>query len=91
MAFSSGLVVLAKQRLGLKLDAELLPIMPKMTKGLLSSVKSGGRTLTDEQALALATAAGYDERIALAELAAEKAANDDVKRVWLDIAKAMSG
>lgn len=93
MKFSSELVEQCKQKLGFQRDAELLEVIPKMTKGLLSSVKSGNRELTNEQGLAIANLCNINPEWVVVNLAAEVAErkNEEALRsVWAGLAKKLS-
>ncbi len=93
MKFSSELVEQCKKTLGFQKDAELLEVIPKMTKGLLSSVKNGNRELTDDQALAIAELCKLNPEWVLVNLAAEVAerkSNEPLRSVWAGLAKKLS-
>lgn len=93
MKFSSELVEQCKIKLGFKKDAELLEVIPKMTKGLLSSVKNGARPLTDEQALAIAELCKFNPEWVLVNLSAELAerkSNEALRSVWAGLAKKLA-
>lgn len=90
MKFSAGLLELAKEKLGLTKDAELLELIPNTTKGNLSQVKSGIRHLTEEQALAIASACELNPEWVLVNLAAETSKSESGKSIWAKLAKKLS-
>jgi len=87
MSFSKELLELAKKKLELSKDAQLLELIPNMEKGTLSKIKSGSRDLTDAQALAIAEHCGLDAEWVLVSLAADTTKSEAVKTVWSTLAK----
>lgn len=87
MNFSYKLVELLKKEMGLKSDLQVCQVLPKITSGNLSQVKSGSRHLTEEQALFIADKCSLDSALTLVELAAESAKTTTAQTVWNDLAK----
>ena len=87
MNFSYKLVELLKKEMGLKSDLQVCQVLPKITSGNLSQVKSGNRHLTDEQALFIAEKCSLDSALTLVELAAECAKTETAQTVWHNLAK----
>jgi|GEM_PF-1218257 len=87
MSYSATLIETLKQTKGFAKDAEVVAVLPKMTKGNLSSVKSGQRHLTEEQALWIAQQCQLDAGLVLVELAAECAKTETAQTVWHNLAK----
>lgn len=87
MSFSKELLELAKKKLELTKDAQLLELIPNMEKGTLSKIKSGNRDLTDVQALAIAEHCGFNKEWVLVSLAADTNKSEAVKSVWSSLAK----
>ncbi|RVT44640.1 hypothetical protein EMM73_16030 [Rheinheimera sediminis] len=87
MSFSRELLELAKKKLELTKDAQLLELIPNMEKGTLSKIKSGNRDLTDAQALAIAEHCGFNTEWVLVSLAADTTKSEAVKSVWSTLAK----
>lgn len=93
MSFSAELLDLAKTKLGLTKDAQLLELIPHMEKGNLSKVKNGVRPLSDDQALAVALHCDLNPEWVLVNLAAEVAerkSNEPLRSVWAGLAKKLS-
>jgi hypothetical protein len=89
MSFSSELIEQSKTALGLQKDSELLELMP-ISKTVLSEVKSGKRHLTEDQALAIATACNLNPEWVLVNLAAETTKSEACRPIWSNLAKKLS-
>ena len=87
MKFSATLIETLKKEINATKDAELVALIPHMTKGNLSQVKSGDRKLTEEQALFIADVCALDCALVLVELAAESAKSPKAQSAWHDLAK----
>ncbi len=87
MSYSGALIEQLKKTKGFSTDAEVVDVLPKMNKGNLSSIKSGNRHLTEEQALWIAQECQLDAALVLVELAAECAKTTTAQTVWHDLAK----
>ncbi|MGY5797223.1 DUF3693 domain-containing protein [Rheinheimera faecalis] len=90
MNFSAELLEQAKVILKLGKDAELVELLPKMTKGNLSQIKNGARPLTEEQALTVAKACNLNPEWVLVNLAAETSKSEACKPIWSNLAKKLS-
>jgi hypothetical protein len=87
MNFSYSMIEQLKAKLDLKSDVQVCDVLPKITSGNLSQVKSGKRHLTEEQALFIADVCALDIALVLVELAAESAKSTKAQSVWHDLAK----
>lgn len=87
MSYSATLIETLKKTKGFAKDADVVAVLPKMTKGNLSSVKSGQRHLTEEQALWIAQQCQLDAGLVLVELAAECAKTETAQTAWHNLAK----
>lgn len=87
MKFSATLIETLKKEIRATKDAELVELIPHMTKGNLSQVKSGDRKLTEEQALYIADVCALDVALVLVELAAESAKSEKAQSAWNELAK----
>lgn len=87
MSFSAQLIEELKTRKGFTKDAEVVVVLPKVTKGILSEIKTGKRHLTEEQALWIASECQLNAAMVLVELAAETSRSEDAKTVWSNLAK----
>ncbi len=87
MNFSYKLIEQLKDKLKLKSDVQVCEVLPKITSGNLSQVKSGKRHLTEEQAVFIAEACALDVALVLVELAAESAKSEKAQSAWHDLAK----
>lgn len=87
MKFSAELIEILKKEVNALKDAELVDLIPHMTKGNLSQVKSGKRHLTEEQALWIAEKCSLDVAVVLVELAEECAKSEKAKSAWSNLAK----
>ncbi len=87
MKFSATLIETLKKEINASKDAELVELIPHMTKGNLSQVKSGDRKLTEEQALYIAEVCSLDVALVLVELAAESAKSEKAQSAWNELAK----
>lgn len=90
MSFSAELLELAKTKLGLTKDSQLLELIPNMEKGNLSKVKNGNRDLSDAQALAIAEHCGFNSEWVLVSLAADTTKSEAVKSTWTNLAKKLA-
>lgn len=90
MNFSAELLEQTKRILNLSKDADLVELLPKMTKGNLSQIKNGARPLTEEQALAIAEACNLNPEWVLVNLAAETSKSEACKPIWANLAKKLS-
>ncbi len=87
MNFSAELIETLKKEVNASKDAELVDLIPHMTKGNLSQVKSGKRHLTEEQAIFIAETCNLDCALVLVELAAECAKTKKAQSAWNELAK----
>ncbi len=87
MNFSYSLIEQLKTKLNLKSDLNVCEVLPKITSGNLSQVKSGKRHLTEEQAVYIAEVCSLDIAIVLVELAAESAKTEKAQSAWNELAK----
>ncbi len=89
MSYSAKLIEKIKTEKGFSTDSQVVEVLPKMTKGNLSQVKSGNRHLTEEQALWIAEQCQLDAKLVLVELAEECSKSEAAKHVWHELAKKM--
>ena len=87
MNFSYRLIEQLKDKLKLKSDVQVCEVLPKITSGNLSQVKSGKRHLTEEQAVFIAETCSLDVALVLVELAAESAKSEKAQSAWNELAK----
>ncbi len=87
MNFSTELVELAKTKMNLRTDADLLKMLTSITKQNLSSAKSGKRPLTEEQAIEIAEKCELNAEWVLVSLAAENTKYESARKVWSNLAK----
>jgi precorrin-2 methylase len=87
MSFSAQLIEELKTRKGFTKDSEVVVVLPKVTKGILSEIKNGKRNLTEEQAIWIAEECNLDLQWVLVNHAEETAKSDKAKAVWHNIAK----
>lgn len=90
MNFSAGLIEDFKKEKCLSSDAATAELLPAMSKGRLSEVKSGKRHLTEEQALFIANECGLSVDWVLVQLAEETARSEEAKKAWHNLAKKLS-
>ncbi|MBJ92445.1 MAG: hypothetical protein CL577_07565 [Alteromonadaceae bacterium] len=90
MNFSGDLIEQLKNAKQIKSDAGAAEIIPAMTKGRLSEVKSGKRHLTEEQALYIAHECNLNVQWVLVQLAEETAKSEEAKTAWANLAKKIS-
>lgn len=90
MNFSAGLIEEFKKAKCLSSDAATAELLPAMSKGRLSEVKSGKRHLTEEQALFIADECKINTQWVLVQLAEETAKSEQAKKVWSNLAKKIS-
>lgn len=90
MSYSAELIEIIKKIKGFKKDAELVAVMPKATKSIVSEIKSGKRNLTDEQALWISEECNLDAALVFVTLAEEKASCEKAKAIWSNIAKTIA-
>jgi len=90
MQFSTELLEMMKTEAGFKSDSELVGVLPAITKGRISEVKSGKRHLTEEQALVIAKACNLNPEWVLVNLAAETSKSEACKPIWTNLAKKLS-
>lgn len=88
--FGKYLIETLKQHKGLTKDSEVVEMLPKCTKGWLSSIKSGDKKMTEEQALFIAKECGINPEWVLVQLAEESAKSEEAKQVWTSLAKKLS-
>lgn len=88
--FSYELIQELKKKLGIEKDVEVAELMPAMNKGNLSSIKSGRRHLTEEQALFIANECGLNTEWVLVQLAEETAKSEEAKSAWHNLAKKLN-
>ncbi len=89
MNFSKLLIEELKKFKGFEKDAEAVEVIPKISKGSLSDIRSGKRHLTEEQAIWIAEQCSLNLDWVLVHLAEETAKTDKAKSVWNRIAKTM--
>ena len=89
MSYSAELIEKAKKQIGISKDIELIEMMPKCTKSIISEIKSGKRNLTEEQAMWIAETCALDCALVLVELAAECTKSEKAQSVWVSLAKKM--
>lgn len=87
MSYSAEMIEKAKQVIGLTKDSELIGMMPKCTKSIISEIKSGKRHLTEEQAIWIAEQCELDCALVLVELAGESAKTEKAQSAWQQLAK----
>lgn len=87
MSFSSWLLEEVKKAKGFSKDNELLNLLEKVSKGVLSELKSGKRQLTDEQALLIAKECNMNIEWVLVSLNEERSKNPEIKSAWSNLAK----
>ena len=90
MNFSAGLIEDFKKAKCLSSDAATAELLPAMSKGRLSEVKSGKRHLTEEQALFIAEECKLNTQWVLVQLAEETAKSEEARNAWHDLAKKLS-
>lgn len=88
--FSYELIEKLKEKLGTQKDIDVVDVIPAMNKGNLSSVKSGRRSLTEEQALFIAAECGLNPQWVLVQLAEETSKSEKAKATWSALAKKLS-
>lgn len=88
--FSGELLNELKKVKGFTKDTELLDVLPKSTKSVISEVKSGKRHLTEEQALFIANECGLNTEWVLVHLAEETAKSEEAKSAWHNLAKKLN-
>ena len=87
MNYSGQLIETLKEKMSFSKDAEVVQVLPNITKGSLSEIKSGKRHLTEEQALWIAQQCALDAAHVLVELAAERSKSSTAQAVWSELAK----
>lgn len=87
MSYSAELLEKAKKQIGISKDIELIGMMPKCTKSIISEIKSGKRNLTEEQAMWIAEKCALDCALVLVELAAECSKSEKAQSAWHELAK----
>lgn len=90
MSYSAQLVEIFKKIKCLQKDAELVGLIPKATKSVISEIKSGKRNLTEEQAIWIAEQCNLDLNLVLVSLAEETAKHEKAKEVWQNLAKTIA-
>ncbi|SEH96431.1 Phage related protein [Rheinheimera pacifica] len=88
--FSYELICELKNAKGLTKDSEVLAVLPKCTKSIVSEVKSGKRHLTEEQALFIASECNLNTEWVLVQLAEETAKSEEAKSAWHNLAKKLN-
>ena len=88
--FSYELINELKKKLGTDKDSDVVELIPAMNKGNLSSVKTGRRHLTEEQALFIAKECNLNPEWVLVHLAEEVSKYSETKTVWHKLAKKIS-
>lgn len=88
--FSYELVQEFKKAKGITKDLEAAELIAGLNSGNMSSIKSGRRNLTEEQALFICSECGINPEWDLVQLAEEKAKSEEVKAVWSHLAKKLS-
>lgn len=89
MSYSAELLEKAKKQIGISKDIDLIGMIPKCTKSIISEIKSGKRNLTEEQAIWIAEVCALDCALVLVELAAESTKSQKAQSVWHALAKKM--
>lgn len=90
MGFSSWLLDELKKAKGFTKDNELLAVLERVSKGVLSELKSGKRQLTDEQALLIAKECNLNVQWVLVNLNEERSKHPEIKSAWSSLAKKLS-
>ncbi|WP_273024667.1 DUF3693 domain-containing protein [Rheinheimera sp.] len=90
MSFSANLIDEFKKTKGIASDAATAEVLPAITKGRLSEVKSGKRHLTEEQALFIAHECNLSVDWVLVQLAEETAKSEEAKKAWHQLAKKLN-
>ena len=90
MGFSSWLLDELKKAKGFTKDNELLAVLERVSKGVLSELKSGKRQLTDEQALLIAKECNLNVQWVLVNLNEERSKHPEIKSAWSNLAKKLS-
>ena len=85
--FSYELIKKVKEAKGLQQDKEVIALIDGMNSGNMSQIKSGKRSLTEEQVLIIAKQCNIEPEPLLAMLAAEKAKSPQVKAAWESLSK----
>lgn len=88
--FSYELIQELKKKRGIEKDIEVAELLPAMNKGNLSSIKSGRRHLTEEQALFIAHECNLSVDWVLVQLAEETAKSEEAKKAWHQLAKKLN-
>lgn len=88
--FSYGLVQEFKKAKGLKTDLEAAAMIAGLNSGNMSSIKTGRRNLTEEQALFIAAECGLNPQWVLVQLAEETSKSEKAKATWSALAKKLS-
>lgn len=88
--FSYELIQELKKKRGIEKDIEAAELLPAMNKGNLSSIKSGRRHLTEEQALFIAHECNLSVDWVLVQLAEETAKSEEAKNAWHNLAKKLN-
>ncbi len=90
MNYSYELITELKKRLELKSDNETSKVLPKATSGIISEIKSGKRTLTEEQALFICEQCNLNVDWVLVHLAQETAKSPVAKSAWVRLGKTLA-
>ncbi len=90
MNYSYELITELKRKLELKSDNETSKVLPKSTSGTISEIKSGKRTLTEEQALFICEMCNLNVDWVLVHLAQESAKSPVAKSAWLRLGKTLA-
>jgi hypothetical protein len=85
--FSGELIELLKAKKGFTKDGELVGVLPAVSKGIVSELKSGKRQLTEEQALFIAHECDLCVDWVFVCIAEEKAKSEEAKYIWHNLAK----
>lgn len=88
--FSYELVQEFKKAKGITKDLEAAELIAGLNSGNMSSIKTGRRKLTEEQALFIANECGLNPQWVLVNLAEETAKSEEAKKAWSNLAKKLS-
>lgn len=90
MNFSYELIQEYKKVAGLNSDYEACKVIPKITSGNLSQIKSGMRALTEEQTVWICSQCEMDLETALVKIAIDTAKTKEAKSAWSNLAKKLA-
>lgn len=90
MQFTQQLLTELMKAKGFTKNNEMLEVIPKVSKGVLSELVNGKRHLTEEQALIIAKECNLNVQWVLVQLAEETAKSELAKKAWANLAKKIS-